>query len=190
MSAAIAFDDVAQALAAGGSVVHAAEAHGCLVGALCARRVYLPAEWLEELLPDGPEAGAAPPDLDAGPLRMLFDQSRRVLEADELEFQPLLPSDEAALAERVEALGAWLQGFLYGVGAAGPFKRGAVPATVTEVLADFAEVSRAGAVGSDDTEVEESALVDLVEFLRAGVLLVYEEFADLRAAQPASTVRH
>jgi uncharacterized protein YgfB (UPF0149 family) len=113
-----------------------------------------------------------------------------VLEADELEFEPLLPADEAVLAERVEALGAWLQGFLYGVGAAGPFKRGAVPATVTEVLADFAEVSRAGAVGSDDTEIEESALVDLVEFLRAGVLLVYEEFADLRAAQAASTARH
>jgi uncharacterized protein len=190
MSAVIGFDDVAQALAAGGSTVHAAEAHGCLVGALCARRVYLPAEWLEELLPDGPEAGAAGPDLERGPLRALFEQSRDVLAADEMEFEPLLPPDEAALAERVEALGAWLQGYLYGVGSAGPFKRGALPEAVAEVLTDFAEVSRAGAVGSASAEVEESALAELIEFLRAGVLLVYEELAELRASQPASTARH
>jgi uncharacterized protein YgfB (UPF0149 family) len=190
MSVAYAFDDVAQALAAGGSTVHAAEAHGCLVGAICARRVYLPAEWLEELLPDAPSVGVAPPDIDSGPLRALFEQSHTVLAAQEMEFEPLLPPDEAALAERVEALGAWVQGFLYGVGSAGSFKRGDLPATVTEVLADFAEVSRAGAVGSASAEVEESALAELVEFLRAGVLLVYEDLADLRAAQPASTARH
>jgi uncharacterized protein YgfB (UPF0149 family) len=190
MSAAYAFDDVAQALAAGGSSVHAAEAHGCLVGAICARRVYLPAEWLEELLPDAPSAGVAPPDVGSGPLRALFEQSHAVLAAQEMEFEPLLPPDEAALSERVEALGAWVQGFLYGVGSAGSFKRGALPATVAEVLADFAEVSRAGAVGSASAEAEESALAELVEFLRAGVLLVYEELADLRAAQAASTARH
>jgi uncharacterized protein YgfB (UPF0149 family) len=190
MSAVIGFDDVAQALAAGGSTVHAAEAHGCLVGALCARRVYLPAEWLEELLPDGPEPGTAGPDLERGPLRALFEQSRDVLAADEMEFEPLLPPDEAALAERVEALGAWLQGYLYGVGSAGPFKRGTLPEAVAEVLTDFAEVSRAGAVGSASAEVEESALAELIEFLRAGVLLVYEELADLRASQTASTARH
>ncbi len=101
MSAPIAFDDVAQALAASGSTVHAAEAHGCLCGALCARRVYLPAEWLEELLPDGPEPGKPAGLVAGGPLRQLFDQSRAVLEAREMEFEPLLPPDAAALAERV-----------------------------------------------------------------------------------------
>ncbi len=148
MSAPIAFDDVAQALAAGGSTVHAAEAHGCLCGAFCARRVYLPAEWLEELLPDGPEPGTASPFTAAGPLQSLFEQSRVVLEAREMEFEPLLPPDETSLDERVEALGAWAQGFLYGFGAAGPFQRGSLPTEVTEVLTDFAEVARAGAVGS------------------------------------------
>jgi uncharacterized protein YgfB (UPF0149 family) len=107
-----------------------------------------------------------------------------------MEFAPLLPPEEAALAERAEALGAWLQGYLYGVGSAGPFKRGTLPAAVAQVLTDFAEVSRAGAVGSASVEVEESALAELIEFLRAGVLLVYEELAELRASQPASTARH
>jgi len=189
MSAPIAFDDVAQVLASAGSTVHPAEAHGCLVGALCARRVYLPAEWLEELLPDAPE-GANPLAAGAGALGDLFEQSRAVLESGDMEFEPLLPPDEASLAEHVEALGAGAQGFLYGFGAAGPFPRGALPAEVTEVLADFAEVSRAGVVGAESIEVEEGALVELVEFLRVGVQLIYDELADARASQTTSMARH
>ena len=107
MPAPIAFDDVAQALAARGSTVHAAEAHGCLCGALCARRVYLAAEWLEELLPDAPEGGATPAITETGPLAQLFAHSRTVLEAREMDFKPLLPPEDAPLAARVEALGAW-----------------------------------------------------------------------------------
>ncbi len=190
MSAPIAFDDVAQALAAGGSTVHAAEAHGCLCGALCARRGYLAAEWLEELLPDGPEPGNTVAITTAGPLKSLFHQSRAVLEAREMEFEPLLPPDETTLDERVEALGAWAQGFLYGFGAAGPFKPGTLTTVVAEVLTDFAEVARAGAVGSESVEVEEGALTELVEFVRVGVQLIYDELADLRAAQATSTARH
>jgi hypothetical protein len=189
MHAMIAFDEVAQALDAGGSTVHAAEAHGCLVGALCARRVYLPAEWLEELLPDAPER-AQDLALALGPLNELFEQSRAVLEAQEMEFEPLLPPDAASLAERVEALGAWTQGFLYGFGAAGPFRKGVLPAEVTEVLSDFAEVARAGAVGAESAEVEETALAELVEFVRVGAQLVYDGLTDLRATQTTSNARH
>jgi uncharacterized protein YgfB (UPF0149 family) len=190
MSEPIAFDDVARALNDGGSTVHPAEAHGCLCGALCARRVYLPAEWLEELLPDAAGGEVAVPEATNGPLQALYTRSRAVLDGGDMEFQPLLPSDSASLAERVEALGAWAQGFLYGFGAAGPFPRGALPADVAEVLSDFAEVSRAGAVGSESVEVEENALAELIEYLRIGVQLIYDELADLRAAQTTSVARH
>lgn len=190
VAAPIPFAAVAQALDAGGSIVNAAEAHGCLVGALCARRVYLPAEWMEELLPEAPEQASAAVDLTTGPLHELFEQSRAVLEGPDMEFELLLPDEDAPLAERVEALGAWAQGFLYGFGAAGPFPRGTLPADVAEVLSDFAEVSRAGAVGSESAEVEESALADLIEFLRVGTQLIYDELADMRATQTTSNARH
>lgn len=189
MNATIAFDQVAQALDACGSAVHAAEAHGCLVGALCARRVYLPAEWLEELLPAEP-GRARDPALTPGLLIELFERSRAVLEAGDMEFEPLLPPDAASLTERVEALGAWTQGFLYGFGAAGPLPKGALPADVAEVLTDFAEVARAGAVGAESAEVEESALAELVEFVRVGAQLIFDELADLRATQTTSRARH
>ena len=84
MADSLGFDDVAQALAAGGSAVHAAEAHGCLCGALCARRVYLPAEWMQELLPDA-TTPAATANFDGGPLGVLFARSKSVLEERDTE---------------------------------------------------------------------------------------------------------
>jgi uncharacterized protein YgfB (UPF0149 family) len=38
--------------------------------------------------------------------------------------------------------------------------------------------------------VEENALAELVEFLRVGVQLVYDELAELRATQSTSAARH
>ena len=188
MAANPAFDDVAQILASAGSAVHASEAHGCLCGALSARRVYLPGEWMEELLPEpAPEAGAQAVN---GPLAELFEHSRRVLAGRDMEFEPLLPADAVELGARVEALAAWAQGFLYGFGAAGPFPRGALPGEITEVLADLAEISRAGAVGAETAELEEEAYAELVEFVRVGVQLIFDELAAQRESQTVSAARH
>jgi uncharacterized protein YgfB (UPF0149 family) len=107
-----------------------------------------------------------------------------------MEFQPLLPDDEEPLAVRGEALGAWCQGFLYGFGAAGTANRSALPESVSEFLADLARISQAGDVGSEAEEAEEAAYAELVEFLRAGVQLVYDELAALRAGRPAALTNH
>jgi uncharacterized protein YgfB (UPF0149 family) len=106
-----------------------------------------------------------------------------------MAFEPLLPPDDADLAARVEALGTWAQGFLYGFGAAGPFPRGTLPAEITEVLSDFAEVARAGSVGMETVEVEEEAYAELVEFMRVGVQLVFDELSAQRAARTASSAQ-
>ena len=90
---------------------------------------------------------------------------------------------------RVEALAAWCQGFLYGFGAAGTAARAKLPEPVSEVLADLAQLSHAGALGVGGARGEEDAYVELVEFVRAGVQLVYDELAPLRASQAALPVR-
>jgi uncharacterized protein YgfB (UPF0149 family) len=51
-------------------------------------------------------------------------------------------------------------------------------------------MSHAGAVGSEELEVEEEAYAELVEFLRVGVQLVFDELAALRAGQPAQRADH
>ncbi len=183
MSESVAFHDVARALAEAGSTVLAAEAHGYLCGALCVRRDFGLAEWLDEILPDGSTA-------DHGRFESVREASDATLAGTEMEFQPLLPDDEEPLAVRGEALGAWCQGFLYGFGAAGTANRSALPESVSEFLVDLARISQAGDVGSETEEAEEAAYAELVEFLRVGVQLVYDELAALRAGQPAALTNH
>jgi uncharacterized protein YgfB (UPF0149 family) len=184
MHPSVAFADVARALASGASTVHPAEAHGCLCGALCMRPDYSLAEWLDEILTDPPAAGGDEP------FATLFAESAAVLEGTDMEFEPLLPDDEVGLGERVTALAAWCQGFLYGFGSAGLAAQSRLPEAVTEVLADLAQISHAGAVGSESDEVEEEAYAELVEFLRAAVQIVYEELGALRASVPAPHSGH
>lgn len=185
MHSPVDYDDVAQALLAGASAVHPSEAHGCLCGALCLRPDYSRADWLEEILP---EVDREPVGDD--PLEMLFLASAGALARPDMEFEPMLPGDDAPLERRVEALAAWCQGFLYGFGAAGTAARAVLPDTVTEVLADLAQLSQAGVPDASEPEVEEDAYIELVEYLRAGVQLVYEELDALRASQAASGSSH
>ncbi len=185
MTSSLVFNEVAQALAAGGSSVHAAEAHGCLCGALCVRGGFAYGDWLDEILPDT----VTLPDRE-GPLADLFEQSAAVLAAPDMEFDPLLPEDDAPLEERVDALSAWCQGFLYGFGSARASGRPAPAGEVAEVLADFAEISRGGSVATDAMEIEEDAYVELVEFLRVGVQLVYDELRAERRLASGPATRH
>jgi Xaa-Pro aminopeptidase len=64
------------------------------------------------------------------------------------------------------------------------------PEAVNEVLADLAQISHVGAIGSESPEVEEEAFVELVEFLRAAVQLSYEELGAARASLPAPQSGH
>jgi uncharacterized protein YgfB (UPF0149 family) len=185
MHSSVAFADVARALAAGASAVNPAEAHGCLCGALCLRPDYSLAEWLDEILPEPPAEAAS-----SEPFATLFEETVAVLARPAMEFEPLLPDDDAGLAERVAALAAWCQGYLYGFGASGTAARAKLPETVTEVLGDLAQISHAGAVGSEEAEVEEAAYAELVEFVRAAVQITYEELGGARAGVPAPQSGH
>ncbi len=97
------------------TAVGAAEAHGCLCGALCVREGYDAPEWIADLAAD---AGAAAQS-DRVPCRRCGAPREETLEAlrsPDFTFTPLLPDDDAPLSERVAALAAWCGGFLYGIG--------------------------------------------------------------------------
>ena len=188
MSSRVFFNDVAQALADAGSSVHAAEAHGCLCGALCVRRNFAYPDWLEEVVPEPPEDDAHPER--RAPLAAVYEQTVTALSGTDMEFSPLLPDDDDALEQRVEALGAWCHGFLYGFGSLSSGSRGPLPGDVDEVLADLTQISRVGAVGTEEVEIEESAYAELVEYLRAGTQLVYDELEPRRRAEPVPDSQH
>jgi uncharacterized protein YgfB (UPF0149 family) len=145
----VTFPEVARVLQSLQSSVAAAESHGCLCGALCTMQQYPVESWLDELVPDADEDPAD----DRAPLRLLFADTVRALRGGEMEFQLLLPDDDAPLVERAMALSQWCQGFL----------------------------SQASVETGAEAEEEEQAYAEIVEYVRAGVQLIHDELIELRA---------
>jgi uncharacterized protein len=162
------------------SMTEAAEAHGTLVGALCTAAAYRFEDWLQEILPEGRGE-----NLSNSTLHGLYFLTAETLAGQDLEFQPLLPEDVQPLDERAAALAQWCVGFLYGLGSGSIQDLKTLPGEVGEVVRDFDEITRVGIDGGESDEQNESAYAELVEFVRVGVQLVFEELEPLRDAPPA-----
>lgn len=174
----VTFPEVARVLGDLHSSVPAAESHGCLCGALCASADYPIETWLDEIVPDGTDVGDGRESL-----KLLFEDTVRALRGEEMEFQPLLPDDDAALEDRARALSQWCQGFLYGFGTAQPVKPEELPANVDEILRDLTHIGRASVEIDEDDEEQEQAYSDVIEYVRAGVQLIHDELYETRDAK-------
>lgn len=178
------FDDLQRVLVQTRALTDAAEAHGTLVGSLCASRCTL-GDWLAEILPEGRAEGLAAQDLQA-----VFEATAGALVEGALAFEPLLPADDAPIGDRATALGEWCQGFLYGLGA-GPAlpDPDALQGEAAEVLRDMTAITQVDVDPADDPETNEAAYAELVEFVRVAVQLLYEHLQPLREPPPAAPNR-
>jgi uncharacterized protein YgfB (UPF0149 family) len=176
MSAATrSFDELQRVLAESRALTDAAEAHGTLVGTLCASQCSL-ADWLAEILPEGRAAEHA-----TASLREVFDTTSGALHEGALAFTPIHPDDDAPIGDRTSALGEWCTGFLYGLGTgvAVP-EASALEGEAAEVLRDMTEITHVDVDPDDDEESNEAAYAELVEFVRVGVQLLYDHLQPLR----------
>jgi uncharacterized protein len=180
------YDHIQQLLVQERSLADAAEAHGTLAGCLCATAGYRLEDWLREILPEG----RAAPETSAT-LEELFTATAGALLQPDMEFEPLLPADDQTIDVRTAALAHWCQGFLYGLGAGAIADATELPGDTGELVRDFIEISRAGVDASQDEDSNEAAYAELVEFVRVGVQLLFEELAALRApSTPAAAPLH
>jgi uncharacterized protein len=172
----VTFDDMVRVLEGLGSTVPAAEAHGCLVGALCTTPHYPMERWLEEIIPD--EDRRNDDDCQQA-LRLLYADTLNSLRGDQMDFEVLLPDDDISLETRAGGLSQWCQGFLYGFGTGQPIKQEALPGSVSEIISDLTHIGRASVDldgGSEDSsETEEEAYAEVVEYVRIGVQLIHDE---------------
>jgi uncharacterized protein YgfB (UPF0149 family) len=179
------YNHIQQLLLAQHSLAEAAEAHGTLAGCLCGASAFRFEDWLREILPEGqagPEALAT--------LQELYAATAGALLQPDMEFELLLPEDDQAIAVRTAALAQWCQGFLYGLGAGAIPDASTLPGEVGEIVRDFVEISRASVDARQDEEANESAYSELVEFVRVGVQLLFEELAGARRPLPAPAPLH
>ena len=169
------YAQIQRSLAASHALAEPAEAHGTLAGALCALVPYRLEDWLAEILPEGVVAARADPALTT-----LYDSTVSALSGREMDFDLLMPAEDRPIEERTQALTAWCSGFLYGLGTSGAADAQRLPGDLGEIVRDLTEITRAGVDTADSTEANESALAELVEFVRVGVQLVFDELEPLR----------
>lgn len=148
----------------------ASEAHGMATGMLCVNAGTTVEYWLSELLHDSVVA-----DADKPILVRLFDETRRLLASNEFEFDLFLPDDDMPLGNRVIALTSWCQGFLYGIGAAVRAASG-VSEEAREILKDISEFTKLDM--DAEGEEDESAFIEITEYLRSAVLLLRDELGN------------
>ena len=157
--------------------VGASDLHGSLTGYLCAGGKAGAEDWLRMLAIEPGPAGT----LDDPILRRLYTECRAELGDPDLGFEPLLPAADTPVEHRAEALVEWCRGFLGGVGLSGAQPRVMSP-DATEVLADISRIA-SSRFDYDDAEEDESALSEVLEFVRVGVLLVHAEMRKPRSSQ-------
>lgn len=141
--------------------------HGMLCGVLCVRQNQTADAWINEFAPEmSKEEGKK--------LTALFELTQQQLNSPDLDFRLLLPDDQQPLRKRTEALASWSRGFLYGLGTGGLEKDSSLDADAQEFLSDVAKIAKAIHHSSHDTHENEAAYFEIVEYLRMGLLLVYE----------------
>jgi uncharacterized protein len=170
-------EDLQAALARADITVAASEAHGWLCGALCTRENYDAKSWLDEMAAErGVVARDRAPELERLPAETLES-----FQSVEFALEPLLPGEDALLADRVAALAEWSSGFLYGIGTGSSEREIAKTEDVGEFLRDLADIARVELEPGRSAEAGEGDFAELFEFVRAGAQLVYEELAGARA---------
>ncbi|MCP5209438.1 MAG: UPF0149 family protein [Hahellaceae bacterium] len=111
----------------------------------------------------------------------IFQRLEKKLVATDMSFKPLLPDDEFALSERVEALSQWVRGFLEGIALQVGSQLMELGDEVREILQDLVEVSQLDAEVDDD-DAGESEFIEVLEHVRMSVLSLFYTFLDGNAA--------
>jgi hypothetical protein len=139
--------------------------HGSLIGYLCAGGRTDVRHWLRALEIDSPP--------NAESLDRVFADCTASLDDPELRFEPLLPDSETPIDTRADALVDWCRGFLGGLGLGG--KSGtSVSDDASEILRDLGTIA-GSRFEYENAEEDESALAEVIEFVRVGVLLLHSQ---------------
>ena len=176
------YDELAALLSSAGADSSASEAHGMLSGTICAAGKTSPQLWLEYLLGEDNAFSAAANDC-GDMLVSLQSELLREFNDDAFGFVLFLPPDDVALSLRTEALCQWCSGFLYGLALGGLQEDGEAPENVAEVLKDFYEISKARFAYDKTEEADETAYMEIMEYVRLSSLLLYEELQPVPATR-------
>lgn len=161
-----------------GAPIGASECHGFICAQVCMNETADRRSWRECLGVEGDELETA--------LTRISEEAAGELASPDFAFELMLPTDEATLGLRADALAQWCRGFLFGLGNGGLTEAG-LTGDCRELVEDMERISRAR---SELEQGEEFALMELIEFVRVGAMSVYQELRPLRAGAREQSSLH
>lgn len=152
----------------------AAECHGFICGYLCVNKELHEDTFKRYLLTDTMDQDLQ--DLCFEKFTELAAKITREITDGQFELQLMLPDDSCTMSERGEALIQWCEGFLSGLGVAGINNLELLTMDSRELIQDLYKICRLNVDDMDESgEDEESAFMELTEYVRMGAILLHEE---------------
>ena len=172
------FEYIDQIRQKAGSSIDASEYHGKICACLCFDTLEA-----ETVLAEAFNADISSLSSETMKLKnILLDLIAETLEKlndTEMTFYPLLSPDSESLTNRTLSLSSWCGGFIDGFGLAivqknismNPTKQG----ITGEIIEDFSQISKLTSASVMNEGGEELAYMEVVEYIRVGVQLIFEE---------------
>ena len=170
---------------------HPSELHGVLCGRLAAGTRIEEQQWLAMVCEHMGLADQAMEESDdlAPFMYGAYEKTLAQLQSSEMTFQPLLPDDDYAIEQRLEALIAWVRGFLEGMALAAGASLGQAPDEIRELIEDMVAISQLSEDEESDDESEQQ-LLEITEYVRLGALAVFTEFNEPEKPAGATPTLH
>jgi len=174
-------DKVKEALDSVEAPVSASECHGMLAAQLSMQSANGAVECIRHIFDD--IDSTSPSFMTAlKAIEELVTTTQTDLNDPDISFQLLLP-EQSNMADRLLALSEWCQGYLFGLGLAGVTDDDNHSADIKEMLQDFIQISHIDVEDTSESDESERDYIELVEFVRIGVLYLQEECNPLTQEQ-------
>jgi uncharacterized protein YgfB (UPF0149 family) len=161
-----------------------AECHGMLCGLVCRKSGGTANDFLHQLAQL--QLLVNPGSALAAALTEAFDNTVKQLADEDMGFELWLPDDDELLEDRTIALARWCSGFLAGLASGGQFE--VLSGEAREAIDDLQQIARAELTvpeGEDqDSEEDEVAFTEIVEYVRVVTLMMREDFRGPGANDP------
>ncbi len=175
--------EVNATLASTSDVASTSEAHGLLCGLISTdKTANMQGDmWAQAALEAASENDPVT-DQNVAILKQLFDVTKAKLTQLEFDFALLLPDDDSPLGKRAEELGNWCMGYLSGLSLGGvDLEAIQLAEDAQDVLERMQDIAGIDYVNLDISEEDEEAYVEVMEYVRMGVLMIHADLAKLRA---------
>ncbi len=155
------------------------EAHGGICSQICFDNDYY-----EEFVPLDQSDDGASVSVQIGAYRKallkIIDENAKTLKDGDLDFELIIPDENYTIQERAEALSIWCQGFIDGVSFLLSEQGLKIDQSENkesfEIIEDFTQISTLDSHSINEKVDEELALMELIEFVRLSVQMIYDEF--------------